>query len=318
MIIGTNIGLAGKYNIKKYRGKNLLQEVEFDNLITNQGLNSIALRATGSHVNFCAVGTGTTPPASTDTALGAIVQHTSAVIGASDYNGAAPLWVKSITRTYQFAVGAVVGNITEVSTGYMDGDTSNANFRCFSRALILDTNGDPVAITVLPDEQLVVTWTLYTHLNVGNTVQSFDVSGVTYTATTRLARVNLFPGFRTDPGFAAVQYGPIVQAVVGTNAVLGDIDSDIGGTKLNLGADYIHAPYVLDSYAKSAQSVLAPTVGNAAGGIKGLVTVLRQNPSSNQSPLWLEFQTVLDKPIPKTADYKLTLNIQVQWGRYVP
>ena len=142
------IGCRGRYTISTDKRGVL---AEFDNLITNNGMNRLG--ETGDVFNFCFVGTGNTPPAFTDTALANKIATNSASISGNPTATTVFPYTSTSTFNYPFALGEVVGNISEVGTGWR---ISESNYGLASRALILDQNGLPTTITVLADEILQV------------------------------------------------------------------------------------------------------------------------------------------------------------------
>lgn len=165
------LGLSGQYRLVAStdpEGKEVTKDTGwFDNLITNAGLNRIGqVSATVAYQTWhfrddilraFRVGSGTTPPQFTDVALDAEI---AAVSLASSSNAG---WISSqganytdgymhLTVTRQFGQGAAAGNLSEIGLG----DVNNL----FSRALILDSFGDPTTITILANEFLTVYYTL--------------------------------------------------------------------------------------------------------------------------------------------------------------
>jgi len=152
------MGLCGKYKLQVMKNGKVVRETElFPNLITNLGMNNYASTTCSLLTQYCQIGTGNTPPAFTDTAL-------AAYKSSSNGGGAAGTlaYVDSVNRymvvphTYTFTAPAAAGNISEVGVG-----SQSASGGLFSRALILDSEGNPTTITVLSDEDLIVTYMLY-------------------------------------------------------------------------------------------------------------------------------------------------------------
>lgn len=146
-----------------------------DNLITDTGLNSMGgwqyrdmPSDPGSNyvsqgtTEYCWVGSGSTPPAFTDTAPAAYVKHSNTVINTTTVrsNPGDARHFTGARRVFQFAVGEAQGNLTEIglSNGRHVNPTATYKLWIFSRALIKNANGDPITVTVLPDEILQVTY----------------------------------------------------------------------------------------------------------------------------------------------------------------
>lgn len=138
----------------------------FSNLITNVGLDSFGLRegvsssAIDGFRDVCGnfvVGSGSTPPLVTDTALEAPVAYApiggaSPVLESQSSNYANGYY--EIVVRHQFTPGQATGNLSEI------GMQRGVGGRLWSRALILDGNGDPTTITVLPIDFLTCYYTL--------------------------------------------------------------------------------------------------------------------------------------------------------------
>ncbi|HIQ53190.1 MAG TPA: hypothetical protein EYH51_08015, partial [Pseudomonas pachastrellae] len=122
----------------------------FPNLITDAGLERMA--SNSDWLGYCQVGSGNNPPNVLDTALANRVgSSNTAQASASGAQAEEPYfcWQR---RTVRFAEGVAAGNLSEVGMGW----TSSGNL--FSRALILDSEGNPTTITVAADEILDVTY----------------------------------------------------------------------------------------------------------------------------------------------------------------
>lgn len=146
---------------------------EFPNLITDAGISAMI---NGGYLNYCYVGTGNTPPAVTDTALVNRIAATS-----SNYAGelntitSTPPYYAAKTKYYEFATGTAAGNLSEVGVGWYI--SSPASYGLFSRALILDAEGLPTTITVLPTEVLRVTYTLRLYIPTEDTTGTITLGG---------------------------------------------------------------------------------------------------------------------------------------------
>ena len=174
-MIQAKLGLSGKYKLEVVKASGeVRQTLEFDNLITNQGLDLFSGSVVGYTGNLlysvchykCYVGSGSTAPAVTDTALDAEIanQLRTAAAGTVDVG----LRTYTIAHEYTFATGAAAGNLSEVGVG---ADST----QLFSRSLIKDGNGAPTTITILVDEVLRVTYSLV--INVPTATYLFSSGG---------------------------------------------------------------------------------------------------------------------------------------------
>ncbi|QKW57013.1 hypothetical protein [Stenotrophomonas sp. NA06056] len=322
MTIKTKIALAGHYTIRKYSGGGILvQELEFENLITNGGLNMLgndttwAVIGTSTLFNACYVGTGSTAPANGDTALAAYLATSSARISANSINLTPDggNYYMGQRFVYRFNQGVATGNLSELGTG-----TSNTGL--FSRALVRDPNtGNPITITVLPDEFLDVTFELRAYVSPADTAGIVTISGVTYDTLTRIADINSTPlwagNFRENCRgyvYAGPEYfigGQANQCSVYAGT-LGAITARPGGASTIIpsnSATVLTTPaaYVSGSFERKATITLGLSDGNVAGGMRSMTY-------RNGFGYW---QTQFTPAIPKTASFVLTLDTVQGWGR---
>lgn len=157
---------------------------EFDNIITNGGLDRMAQN--GDWMTWCQVGSGSSTPSALNTALDARIGAVNTLQATTSGSQAVEPYYTFRTRTYRFAPGLATGNISEVGVGWASAGG------LFSRALILDGGGQPTTITVLADETLDVTYQFrfYPKTTDGTgTVTITGNSGATYTYIARAGNV---------------------------------------------------------------------------------------------------------------------------------
>jgi hypothetical protein len=130
----------------------------FNNLILNQGLDSIGVRKFSECFIACAVGTGNTAPANNQTALVAEAARTATYLTGVGNCGTTRNSATRFTmrRTFDFPVGALNGNYTELGFSWSAG----ANGNLFSRVLI-QSAGSPISLAVTSAQQLRVVYELY-------------------------------------------------------------------------------------------------------------------------------------------------------------
>src|SRR5690606_39177023 len=178
-----SVKLGGQFRLVVSKDAECKQVVKdtgfFDNLITNTGMNRIGTVTTnsttssGSFSALCGrfvVGSGSAEPQFTDTALQNPVAFASAspnvVSESSNYDRG---WYE-ITVRHQFGQGQAAGNLSEI--GIQHTSTSGP---LWSRALILDGQGNPTTITVLPDDFLTCYYTLRIMIPKEDVVFNIDV-----------------------------------------------------------------------------------------------------------------------------------------------
>lgn len=263
----------------------------FPNLITDQGLNQIGI---GVQIDRCVVGSSSTPPSFTDSSLASFVAATTNNIGNSTIMASSPPYYGANRRTYRFAMGAAAGNLSEVGMGW-------ANNQLFSRALILDSGGNPTTITVLENEFLDVTYELRLYAPDTDEVGQFTLDGNLYDYTLRAARV-------TDPQYwgmfngsqAAIFYDYGATCYSGDIGVVTSSPSGISHSALPG-----HFGYSNGSLTRSATASWGLTEANFGTGVRSLL--LRGYMGSYQ----IRFTPV----IPKDATRTLRLDFATSWAR---
>jgi len=168
------------------------------NLITNTGLDLIG---NGYDINQCCVGTGSTAPANTDTALVAQISSAGSFLSSVlSYNLSPEYGQRS--SIYRFAAGVAAGNITEVGVKY---STS-----LYARALILDGVGAPTTITVGGTEVLDITYIQRILPPAADASGSVVINGITYGWVARPANVgswmNCISGIYVGGGLSMTGY----------------------------------------------------------------------------------------------------------------
>lgn len=226
------------------------------NLITNSALN--AFGASSIDYNSICVGTGTSAPANSDTKLQSLVAIAAAT-RAQVSSGTTPYW-KGITLTTQFGQGVAAGNIAEVGVG------SNSNTSTYilrSRARIVDSEGNPTIITVLPTEFLTVVYTLRVYPSTP------DVTGIVdgYSFVLRPANIQEnSAGLSNNVGFNSTLNG-YTGCEVSVNPIA-DITSNPSG--LSSATAFDAGTYVTGSYTLTRVAKFSLATANLSGGIKSL------------------------------------------------
>lgn len=142
---------------------------EQHNLILDQGLDLIATYGVinapqtiginpTSLIQYAAVGTDSTEPTTSDTALGAEVTRTNIGSNGEDddesISRSSP-GVYQHTRTYEFDFNQANGNLTE--WGISPSSSSGSNL--YARELFRDGSGDPQTVTKTSDDKLRIVYT---------------------------------------------------------------------------------------------------------------------------------------------------------------
>lgn len=239
------------------------------NLITDTGMNYL-----GSSVSFYGffsavqVGTSNTAPANSDTALGGRV---AGVVGS-----VVPAWDTTNPRaavmvgSYVFAAGAATGVLAEL------GLSATVSGVLHTRALFLDEDDNPITVTVLADEQLLVTYRVIITASETDSVLTTTQKGTEYTVTLRpallgvslgttmsSARFGAF-GFNSGAGATTI-YG---ASYSGVTSAIGAVTAGPTGTQTNYarnsGVAYTFGSYTSGNFYRDDTVEFGLTLGNAA------------------------------------------------------
>lgn len=285
------------------------------NMILDQGLNYLGVAATAGPTVFCSVGTSSTAVSASQTALGAHLASTSSLSGSSQSNLGASLYQGQVTQTWSFTQGAVVGNITEMGIGRITGGAE-----LFSRCLIIDGGGTPVALTVVALDQLTVYYRVTATPVLTDLTSSVVISSVTYNFTARLANATQFAA-----SLNAMLVGSIGAPHLGTHLVnatttypststIGAITSTPSGTSTSItGSSTSTATYTNGNFYNDSTLTVIPSVGNSSGGIGAILINFGYGGAGSAS--FAQFQYVFTTPIPKDNTKTLTLVTRFAWSR---
>lgn len=307
LVSTSNVKMRGLYEIKKYKAgdNSLVQHIlPFENIITDWGLNWVA---TANPFLRMFVGTGTAAGATTDTQMGNY-------LGVSLLNGAitrvagtSPAWVYTASVTARFNPPSAAGNLTEVGIGIEGAGPVNITHRVWSRALIVDGAGNPITLTVLPDEYLDVTYILQFHPQITEDSYNISVSGTTHAVTSRRAYITEFGGYfgiAHFSGTATAYGGPVTLGAITTGLSGATASAEMGG--------WVNATYTDNSLKHVSTVTCGISNGNVPGGITGILSG-----TGLGSPFVSQYtQFTITPAIDKTDSKILTLGREVSWARY--
>lgn len=185
------IGVKGEYNLIRRKAITddfgnrvagpIIEETGFGRNILTTRFFDDALTVVNLGIKACVVGEGNTPPMEANTTLVSYKAQTATLQAFSTTFNAtvSPRYVAK-SYTFRFGEGVAAGNITEVGTvpsSFVG--TVNAAAPLMSRALVKDSGGTPITMTVLSDEFLdaVFKMTWYVPEDVTGSV-SISVRGV--------------------------------------------------------------------------------------------------------------------------------------------
>lgn len=270
------------------------------NIVTNAGLDRV-----GSGDNFlrnCYVGTGTVVPQVTDSALEQEVAGTSNRKDASSGRLMEAPYGGRYQASWEFDLGEVVGNMSEVGIGWSSGGL-------FSRALFVDTNGEPTTITVLDDEILYVTYRLFNYAPQADETFTFSTPSGTRTAVVRPADLGNGSsisgwGIRSGSGAAegiSFRYGCWAR----DGALSDEFSTPTGASSEDSGGTV--KPYDVGSYYRDTEYYWSLDKANFATGISAFLF---------KTGGLGAYQFSVDPPFMKTSADILSMTFRTQWGRY--
>lgn len=294
--------MAGFFKIEVIRpdGGVRLDTGFFHNLITNSGLDCVGV--SGDYLAGLAVGTGNSTPTVDDTTLDSELVRTQNQISAVASNSGSPDYYTAWLKKFRFGTGAAAGNLAEVGMF-----RTNTPFTMFSRALILDGDGDPTTITVLEDEALDVTYEWRNYPILGDVESEIEISGETYACVTRPAQVT---NTGTWGGSAFGTIGGAGGCAV-YNGSIGAITASPSGDSAAVAG--VNSPYGPGNYYRDYTCTFDLITGNLSGGISA--ALFRLGDAGGGGNGLGAMQCSFDPPIPKTGSNQLSLQFRHSWAR---
>lgn len=289
------------------------------NLIVTAGLEAI-----GDHTKdiarYCVVGTGNATPVNGDSQLQAPLAvmdgnsnpqfSTGIVIGSYGWQ----------RRVYQFAQGAVVGNLAEVGVGWSNSPATGV----FSRALI-----SPVVATISSDI-VVITYELRMYIPFGTVSGTMTIAGAgdfDYDIKSLCTSTNAAAGIGSGRGWAprllgigtssparqwatdtacCSLYKPPCVLVPTDETTLRTTTGGSAATSIaNASSSLTNVPYETGMLRCNFHFFYNIDNGNDAAGIKGIV----------YTGLFGTYQMLLSAPIMKDNTKQLTLKFRQAWAR---
>lgn len=252
-----------------------------------------------TYLDYCAVGSSSSSPKNSDTTIGSLIAYTNTTFTSNviAFSGAEPYYTYT-RRSFTFGTGGAVGNISEVTIG---GSTNGTNI--FSRALILDGNGNPTTITVLSDETLYVTYELRTYPPTDQFTGSVVLDGVTYNYVAMSCNIDSIAYWQIPPASSGERNFSSAYTNGCTGSII-DILSIPSGNSYSATSISV-STYVNGYFYVDHTVVFGLTAGNDASGLKTIY--VRQGSTT--------FQYEFTPAIPKTHDKILTLVFRHSWGR---
>jgi len=301
---------------------------DFHNLILNSGLDQLCSNGTSVKSLFsrCSVGTNNTAPAAGQTLLltplGSVTAPTD--LGSSFVSGASPYVQRSFQ--YDFAVGALVGNVAEIGIG---NGTYNVT-PLISRALVLDGGGSPTVVSVLVTESLRVTYYIRNYIVTTDTAGVVTIGGINYNYVIRAAAWNLttnilnanFPGpwdaiagqvgssyvFYSAPNltpYGVTGVGALAAFSTQTLNTIALYPANTGGA-VGCGTNSSHAYTAGDYYRDNTITIGLTEANSLTGGIGSIV----------YGGMFGLYQMNFTPQLPKTALNAFALRLRISLSNY--
>lgn len=300
MTTNTSAKLSGKYQISVIRNAGQTNEYiedypEFKNLLLDAFFSRYSSKGLSQNNWRFFVGTGTTPPTTTDTQLenqlgGASNPSsntaTNVTLDGSDY-------VSELQCNASWALGSIVGNITEIGASMF---TSTTGLDLQTRALIVDGVGVPTPIQLTVDDQLVVNYTLRMVIPTAQTVTVHNFEGVPTTCTLEVLNIFGTGSWGISTLFGTTPWDITTLRASSSLTLYNDITANNNTT-----STYV----VTDSSADNGSGTLRLTISaspsqlNVSGGIKYLI-LCSSSVNARQGILF-------DPPLNKTSEKTLQL-----------
>lgn len=305
---------AGQFKFTKVNDTGVVTgETEWiPNLITNFYLDYVCSANSRNFENgsFLAVGSGNTAPAATDVALvSQIGSRTNNTTGAAILaNSGSPLYYSSWTKTWEFPLGAIVGNVAEVGVF-----TSASGSNAFTRALVRDGAGNPTTFSVLSNETLFVTYEVRFYPNLSDVSGTISISSVSYDYTMRASRADGATGNGLSSNVRGHSANGNAAAAYSTQT-LPAVTASPAGTSFGT-TSYSYDTYTSGTFTFRETLTWGPTEGNISGGI-GLITFGKNSATSTSvNGGW---NMSFNPKIPKLNTHTLTLTFDITYGRHTP
>lgn len=308
MSIELNSAVGGRYRIEVSDTKTKELKTDtgwFDNLITNQGLDFIGTMTSGANnVNTCRVGSGTAIPIVTDVGLQTPITGSAGYTFVSSTVTQLPDNVRKFSTVYKynFAAGALVGTIREVTVGWGTGNVS-----AFSRSLLKDVNGNAIEVIVTANDLVTVYYELSTYVTTVDTVSTVSIGGTSYTLTIRPLVVN--SSYINSWGSANSSYpvsrGLYYVVAAYTSTMTWDSTSSVNYTtssSMSTVSNYVNGSY---------ERAVTLNITN------GSVVNVRALYLYTSYCLCGQWGFIFNTDVVKAANQKLDFVAKMKWGRYV-
>jgi hypothetical protein len=296
----------GKFIVRVWNESHTVikRELQFDNLIVNSGMDNFATNSFDASTIYVAVGTGSSTPAVTDTALNSEIARTNFTNSISDTHTSGPsfsYW--EIAKTRLFTAGQATGNLTELG---MFQNSSGAPM--FTRQLFKDGGGSPTTVTVTPADQLEIIYLFKVFPPSADVTGNVTIQSVSYPFTVRAIFIDDPRWGGGDNGWPFRFFGQNGgQACFESNALLTQTGTSLPAVTNADSTAY--ASYTSGSFHQQETCTYNPGTANFSTGIGSIV----YGPVGAVFTMFqLAFTTT---KVPKISTQTFTLTDQISWAR---
>lgn len=302
-------GVYGRYRLTVRRDDEVIEQTPwFDNLIVNNGLDLLGTNTFNQSIIYAYVGTSSTAPDNTDTALGAQIAATNSngLGGSNTSNNTGSPYYFGYKYVKRFAKGDAAGNLAEVGVG-----RNSAGDNLFSRALILDGAGNPTTLTITSIDVLDVEYEFRVYVEEGDVAWSETVNGTSYSGIIRPSNI----GRIDDLTYVYREYSSNLGAFW-SNGAIGGITGVLGGdTEATEDSDIEPSTYTAGNYYRDVVFSADTDDINLSGGVSAMATTEGFIYGWDDGPV---FQMSFSPPIPKDNTKTFEFVLRFTWARYTP
>lgn len=323
------LGIKGTFTMTvRNADGSVKNEIKFDNLITDSGMNRIAgpigSGVIASHDLWSRVvlSTNATAPAVTDTTMGGSTVSTnisSTVYGNAQVSSGAPNYVVTWQSGWKFSTGSATGTWASIGLEMATGSV------LFCKTLI-KSGGLPTTFTILSTESLDIRYDLTIVPVLTDSSGTVTINGTTHNWTARVWGIaNAFGSTNMNKSLGADAYGHAGSLVGGGSTALGAITAGslssgesppfAGYTSLFLSGGHSDpssktwAAYSSGSFSRT----ITYTWGSAHVASGGVVAV--NGVAARMGGICPPYQFVFSPAIPKGTTEELSLTFTVTWVR---
>lgn len=323
------LGLKGTFTMTVRRADGTVkQEVKFDNLITNGGMNRMAgVSGTGAMQSLelwsrLVLSTNATTPAVTDTTMGGttvVTSTTSATYPNTVTNSGDPNYIFTWQNGFQFPAGTATGTWASIGLEQATGPV------LFCKTLI-KASGTPTTLTILASESLDIRYDLTISPLLTDSTGTVTINGTAHNWTARpWAAGDAFGATRRGRSIGDDTYGYRGSLMGGGTIALGPVtggSTSSGNSPPQTGytslfttggnsdpSSTAFSAYITDSF----QRAFTMTWGAAHTATGGVVSV--NGCTVRPGGLCLPYQFIFSPAISKTVADQLSLTFTVSWVR---